>query len=135
MSDTRVFVGSCLCGELCFRASGLIDAGYCHCRLCQRSTGAPVLAFAGFPTSAFRYSKGTPAIYSSSLHGRREFCGNCGAQVAFRDTSVPERIDVNIASFDDPAAIEPVYHVWIGSRIPWFHIDDELPRYEDDGPT
>jgi hypothetical protein len=41
---------------------------------------------------------------------------------------------VNIASLDDPASIEPQYHIWTGSRVPWLHIDDELPRYADDGP-
>ena len=28
----------------------------------------------------------------------------------------------------------PEYHTWIDSRLPWFDIDDDLPRYADDGP-
>ena len=38
------------------------------------------------------------------------------------------------ARAEDPAAIEPQYHSWVGSRVPWLRIDDELPRYTDEGP-
>ena len=134
MTEERVFSGGCLCGRLHYEARDPIDAGYCHCRLCQRSSGAPVLAWASFQAAAFAYSAGEPASYSSSATGRRQFCASCGTQIAFCDTRTPTRIDVNIASLDEPAAIEPEYHIWIGSRLPWLHIVDDLPRYPDDGP-
>ncbi|MBW2275588.1 MAG: GFA family protein [Deltaproteobacteria bacterium] len=134
MTEERVFTGGCLCGELRYEARDPIDAGYCHCRLCQRSSGAPVLAWATFPTATFSQTKGEPATYSSSDAGRRDFCAGCGTQIAFRDTGTPERIDVNLGSLDDPAAIEPMYHIWLGSRIPWLEIADHLPRYTDEGP-
>lgn len=36
--------GGCLCGALRYALSGpSIDAGYCHCRFCQRASGAPVV--------------------------------------------------------------------------------------------
>ena len=134
MKELGVVVGGCLCGSLRYQARDAIDAGYCHCRLCQRSSGAPVLAWATFPTAAFAYIKGEPATYRSSEKGRREFCARCGTQIAFRDTETPTRVEVNIASLDDPAAIEPGYHIWVGSQVPWLHIADDLPRYVDGGP-
>ena len=84
--------------------------------------------------TSFSHAAGEPATYASSATGRRDFCASCGTQIAFRDTRTPDRIDVNIASLDDPAAIEPEYHIWVGSRIPWLQITDDLPRYEDEGP-
>jgi len=134
MTEEKVFIGGCFCGRLRYEARDPIDAGYCHCRLCQRSSGAPVLAWASFPTASFSFVKGEPESYRSSPAGLREFCASCGTQIAFRDTTSQTRIDVNIASLDDPASIEPEYHIWVGSRVPWFHIADDLPRYADAGP-
>jgi hypothetical protein len=134
MADAQIFEGGCLCGGLRYRASEPIDAGYCHCRLCQRSSGAPVLAWASFSAAAFSYTAGDPRTYSSSPTGRRDFCASCGTQIAFRSSQTPDRIDLNIATLDDPTAIEPEYHIWVGSRIPWLEISDDLPRYADEGP-
>jgi hypothetical protein len=129
-----LFVGGCLCGQLRYEASDLIDAGYCHCRLCQRSSGAPVLAWATLVNASFAYTAGQAAVHASSETGSREFCAQCGTQIAFRDTRSPDRVDVNIASFDEPAQVEPQYHIWVESKIPWFEIEDDLQRYEDEGP-
>jgi hypothetical protein len=134
MTKVKVFMGGCLCESLRYEAREPIEAGYCHCRLCQRSSGAPVLAWAAFATANFSFTKGEPSTYRSSAVGRRDFCSSCGTQIAFRDTRTPGRIDVNMGSLDDPAAIEPVYHTWTGSQVPWLEIADDLPRYTDDGP-
>jgi hypothetical protein len=126
--------GGCLCGALRYAAHGdPIDAGYCHCRTCQRSSGAPVLAWAAFPNGAFAYTKGSPATYRSSSRAAREFCGACGTQIAFREDGAT-RVDLNIGSLDHPSSIAPEYHIWTESRIPWFETVDELPRYPDAGP-
>ena len=38
-------LGGCLCGRIRYRVLHVpIDAGYCHCRLCQQSAGTPVQA-------------------------------------------------------------------------------------------
>jgi hypothetical protein len=87
-----------------------------------------------FPATSFAFAKGEPRSYRSSPTGLREFCSSCGTQIAFRGIETPTRIDVNIASLDDPASIEPEYHIWIDSRVPWLHIEDDLPRYPDEGP-
>lgn len=134
MTVKNIFIGGCLCGELRYEARNSIDAGYCHCRLCQRSSGAPVLAWVTFPIKNFSFIKAEPKSFASSPGAQRDFCGNCGTQIAFRSAATPQRIDVNIASLDDPASIEPEYHIWIESRVPWLHIQDDLPRYTDDGP-
>ncbi|HEX6636422.1 MAG TPA: hypothetical protein VF033_02095 [Steroidobacteraceae bacterium] len=35
--------GGCACGAVRYRlASAPFDAGYCHCEVCRRSSGAPV---------------------------------------------------------------------------------------------
>ena len=127
--------GGCLCEAIRFCADAdPVDAGYCHCKLCQRSTGAPVLAFASYPADSFTYTRGEPKCYPSSRHGRREFCAQCGTQIAYRDLEQTETVEVNVGSLDDCEKAEPRYHIWCDSSIRWFDTDDELPRFPGSHP-
>jgi hypothetical protein len=127
--------GSCLCGAIAYRISlPSVDAGYCHCRICQRASGAPVVAWVTVPVDGFAYDRGTPVAYRSSAHGQREFCGACGTPLVFRSARTPTTLDVTIASLVDPAAVAPEYHIWRQSRVPWFETADTLPRHADAGP-
>ena len=127
--------GGCLCGAVRYELAGtLVDAGYCHCRQCQRASGAPVVAWCPYPIAAFRYTSGVPAAHRSSARYQREFCGSCGTALVFRRQLDAELIDVTLASLDTPDAIAPQYHIWRMSRIAWFETSDALPRHEDAGP-
>ena len=129
------YEGGCLCGAIRYASRAApVATGYCHCRLCQRSSGAPVLAWGAFPISSFAYLSGDPSVYRSSSHGQREFCARCGSQLAYRESAGARSVDVNLATLDDPGALEPRSHLWTKSRIRWFEIADELPRFEDGGP-
>lgn len=134
MNETTL-TGGCLCGAIRYRLTApQIDAGYCHCRLCQRAAGAPVVAWATFPFDAFAMERGTPTLFASSPSAERGFCGHCGTPVHFNKRENPQRIDITIASLDDPDAIPLQYHIWMESRRPWLHIADDLARYDDNGP-
>jgi len=124
--------GGCLCGGVRYVARGALDAGYCHCRMCQRSSGAPAQSWVSFPREHFRYDKGSPAVYRSSPTAEREFCRECGSQLAFRDDRSPATIAVNSGTLDEPASVKPQLHIWTASRIPWFEVADQLPRYEEE---
>lgn len=133
MSPERT--GGCLCGALRFVASADPTAcGYCHCRLCRRSTGAPVLVWVTFPKDRFAYRSGTPARFASSDHGVREFCGACGTQIAFVSSREPAIVEVNVGAMDHPQHYVPQMHVHCESAIPWLRLADGLPRYEGSGP-
>lgn len=128
--------GSCLCGALQFESSGdPVDVGYCHCKMCQTLSGSAVLPWASFLVDDFSYIKGHPKVYRSSSHGQREFCADCGSQIAFRAVDRLKTVEINIGTLHDPAAVMPKYHIWCDSKIGWFEIDDDLPHYPDAGPT
>lgn len=127
-------LGGCLCGAIRYRVSATpIDAGYCHCRLCQLSSGAPVLAWLTVGVADFAYTLGEAAVFRSSAHSQREFCSACGTQLLFRRSISPKTVDVTTASLDEPASVLPQYHIWRQSRIAWFETDDALPRCDDAG--
>lgn len=126
--------GGCFCGGLRYRIAGEPrDAAYCHCRMCQRSVGAPVVAWGTWPAERFAWTKGEPHLLASSPHGERFFCRDCGTQLLFRDPTEPEAVDVNLVTLDDPARFPPTYHIWTDSHVAWFEIGDELPQYPEGG--
>jgi hypothetical protein len=127
--------GGCLCGKLRFRVVGAaLESGYCHCRMCQKNSGAPVVAWATFPTAGFSWLAGTPGLYASSAGAERLFCAGCGSYLVFQNAALPAEISVNSASFDEPGAFPPRMHIYEESRIPWFRTADELPCYKGSAP-
>jgi hypothetical protein len=125
--------GGCLCGGVRNRISAAPrSADYCHCRMCRRAAGAPLVARLTAANSAFAWTRGEPAVHRSSPAAERLFCRACGSQLALRDE--PDYLDVAIASLEDPAAVRPRYHIWTSSRIAWFDIADDLPRYPERRP-
>jgi len=131
--DGGPLTGGCACGAVRYRvAAGPRDVAYCHCRLCQKTSGAPTLAWASVPIESFAYTEGAPRVYRSSDWGERRFCGECGTQLEFRRSRGARSVDITLASLDDPEALRPAYHVWTASRISWFDTADDLPRHPDE---
>ena len=126
--------GGCLCGQLRYRVTAKpADAGYCHCRMCQRLSGAPAQVWARIRHDGFAYSQGAPNTYRSSDHGQREFCPTCGSQILFRSANDPDFVSINVPTLDEPNLIAPDCHVYVSSRLDWFRTDDELPEHEAGG--
>lgn len=138
--------GGCLCGAIRYRLARVpTDVGHCHCRICQRSTGAPLVTWATVPHGDLEILAGEPAWYRSSPAARRGFCPTCGSQLFFAfdaDATRPDlraeaidEIDVTVASLDDPDRCRPTRNIWVGSRRAFLHgFDERLPDWEDEGP-
>jgi len=132
--EGRKLEGGCLCGAIRYRLeSEPFEAGYCHCSICRRVAGAPVLAFATVPLADFVIT-GNPRRWRSSNFGERWFCTHCGTQLAMRVDHQPDTIDFTIASLDSPERVPPDFHIFFGSRIPWFDTRDNCPRHADFRP-
>ncbi len=126
--------GGCLCGKVRFRVTAsALDSGYCHCRMCQRNSGAPVVAWVTFPAASFSWIAGRPSTYASSARAERSFCATCGSYMVFASADSPGEISVNTASLDAPEAFPPRKHIFVESRVTWFQTRDDLPRHP--GPS
>ncbi|HTV51009.1 MAG TPA: GFA family protein [Steroidobacteraceae bacterium] len=126
--------GGCLCGAVRFSLSAAaIETGYCHCRMCQRNSGAPAIAWVSFPAASFSWTGGSAATYVSSPGVQRQFCAACGSYLVFRREDSGE-VSINTASLDEPASFAPRMHIFVESRIPWFRTADDLPQHIGYGP-
>jgi hypothetical protein len=41
-----------------------------------------------------------------------------------------DRVQVTLGSLDAPGQVSPQDHVWTVSQIPWFEVDDDVPKFE-----
>ncbi len=124
--------GGCLCGAVRYKvtAGEISESGYCHCRTCQKQSGAPVVAWFAVPPHRLHYLRGAPAEYRASSRATRAFCGACGTYLVFREDDPAATVSVNTASLDDPALVPPEFHIYTESRIGWFDTADQLPRHK-----
>jgi hypothetical protein len=123
--------GGCACGAVRYRlASAPFDAGYCHCELCRRSSGAPLLAFATVPLADFVVTQGAPRRRRSTSFGERGFCADCGTQLTMHVDHQPDTIDFTLGSLDQPDSVAPGFHIYFASRPAWFDVRDSLPRHD-----
>ena len=127
--------GQCVCGSVRFEITQeALGTGYCSCRICQRCTSAPVLAWVAFPTEAVKFSGDRPGYYRLSLIGEKGFCMKCGTHVVYRSIKpVPaDFLVIPTAALDDPENYAPTWHTGIESQMPWLQIHDDLPRLRSD---
>lgn len=123
--------GGCLCGQVRWRASGSpANVRVCHCRLCQRWTGAPFFARAVFLDSAIERC-GETTRWPTSPRIDRLSCARCGTPMFAEPKDAPPRLGVSLASLDDPQAIRPDCHIWASSKLDWVCLDDGLPQHRE----
>jgi hypothetical protein len=126
-----------MCGAVRYELrSEPFDCGWCHCRTCQLTSGAPAMVFASVPDGELVWTEGAGLVKSvrSSSFGHRSFCGECGTPFLMKVDHQPETVDFSVATLDDPAAIEPSFHIFWTSRIGWFRPADDLPRHDSFRP-
>ncbi len=132
----RILTGRCLCGAVRYECGQPVSpACFCHCESCRRASGAHVVAWATVPRLSFRVTLGTLRGYQSSAHTERQFCERCGTPVTYSNKSLPETIDITVATLDSPDTIEPVAHVWMSDALQWDRPQDAHPQYPDSGST
>lgn len=129
MSHQIEIEGHCLCGAVRWASSGKPTwSALCHCESCRRATSAPVVSYVGVLRDGFRWTGKAPASYASSPGISRLFCPTCGSPMAFVGEPYPNEVFLYSGTIDDPAGFAPDMHVHYAERLPWLHIEDDLPR-------
>ena len=126
--------GGCLCGAIRYSISAPVtELRACHCRNCQRASGAAGTVGAVVPQAAFRITQGKPKRYSAvadsgrTLH--RHFCPDCGSPLySFRE-QMPEMIVVRAGTLDESDGLKITANIWTRSARSWAHIDPASKQF------
>ncbi len=129
---TAAHKGRCQCGDVVFTVDVEPDmTTNCHCRMCQKASGAAYITWAEFRTATVRWSGVSPTWYASSAEAERGFCPTCGTPVAFRYNQGRD-IDLPCVLFDDPEVFPPQDEIWTDSRRSWVAEDPHLRQHAQD---
>lgn len=131
MSKAPSMTGGCDCGAIRYALSDEpFDADFCHCRTCQRTTGAPVSAWMDLRVEHVTWTTDTaPTLYASSSNIRRGFCARCGSALTYQSVSNSAYLTLAITSLDQPERAAPRYHIHTDSAVSWLALTDTLPRH------
>jgi hypothetical protein len=114
-----VLTGGCQCGAVRFAVtSAPTRVSICHCRMCQKATGAPFAAFADINKTDFAWTMGQPSFFRSSSIADRGYCSSCGTPLSFGRID-GERIEIMIGTFDHPDRVIPTRQFGTESRLGW----------------
>lgn len=121
--------GGCHCGTIRFRThTEPYWVGACYCIDCRKISGAPYLVFAGFNEGEVEILQGVPKHYASSEKVVRSFCEHCSSPFAYIYKESPHKPFIPVGLFDDPSSFELQEHIFVGQKLPWVHITDDLPQ-------
>ena len=100
MSDVIEARGSCLCGATRINVTGISrNAGACHCSMCRKWGGGPLLAVECGTDVSFEGEENI-SIFDSSEWAERGFCNKCGSHLFYRLKESKEYI-MPVGLFDD----------------------------------
>ncbi|HEX2138445.1 MAG TPA: GFA family protein [Woeseiaceae bacterium] len=124
--------GHCHCGAVRYEFEGEPNsAGYCHCSQCRRLTGSAFAPWCEVPSANLRWSHDDNLQkYNITERYVAWFCGACGAPLATTHSKEPGATSLLMGTLEDDSGIAPQYHIYTGSKAPWYEIRDSLPQYE-----
>ena len=132
--------GGCICGQVRYRlATGPMFVNCCHCRWCQRETGAAFAINAMIETDRVQVLSGRPVrVGTPSNSGLGQIivrCPNCHVAVWSHYAGAGERVAfIRVGTLDNPDSLPPDIHIFTESKQPWVVLPvgtPAVPEYYD----
>jgi len=127
------YSGSCLCGQVTFTCdSDPVLQFNCHCRDCQKSTGAAYVPVMFFKREELIVSGELTYFESRGGSGRRikrGFCKSCGAQMIGDVEIAAPFLAVRAGTLNDPTLYRPTADVYISQAAPWDCMNPDLAKF------
>lgn len=133
-----VLRGSCLCGATAYEVTPPIAPVYsCHCSRCRKARAAAHATNGFVDAAALRYTKGEELIRRYKLpeaeRFAQSFCSRCGSGMPH--AGVKEgKVTIPMSSLDDDPGRGVDCHIFVGSKAPWYEVEDGLPQNEEYPP-
>jgi len=96
--------------------------GICHCRHCQKQSGAPFSVVWAVAESAFAATGAIAQYADSGDSGQavyRQFCGACGSPIRSLAAAMPGVCFVKAGTLDAPGRFAPTFEVYCARGWPW----------------
>lgn len=121
MKKLKKYEGGCLCGAVRFVAEAPPEFPHlCSCKMCQKWSGAPSVAWVEFPLDAFRWTGVEPRYFRSSEKTQRGNCPVCGSAICAVDDGY-ENISIVVGALDRPNMVVPdERHSYRSSKPRWW---------------
>jgi hypothetical protein len=128
-------LGSCLCGEVAFEIEGAPLRAYnCHCSRCRRGRSSAHATNVFYAADDFRWTRGENNVAAYKVPEAKRFavafCRRCGGALPRLSTELKGAI-VPAGSLDSYPGMQPLAHIFVGSKADWFDITDRLPQYAE----
>lgn len=132
--------GGCTCGNVRFRmASTPLYVHCCHCRWCQRETGAAFALNALVESDRVRIVSGRPEVtsmHTESSKGQAIWrCPDCRVALWSHYAGFGDKVSfVRVGTLDQADRLLPDIHIFTESKQPWVIIPAEhasVERYYD----
>ncbi len=129
--------GGCTCRAVRYR---LLDAPMfvhcCHCRWCQRETGASFALNAMIEADRVELIAGAPIVVDTpSASGRGQKiarCAQCHVAVWSNYSGAGPAVRfVRVGSLDEPDRLPPDIHIFTASKQPWIVLPAGTPAVEE----
>jgi len=129
--------GHCTCGAVRYRMTGKpLFVHCCHCRWCQRESGASFALNAMIEADRVELLAGTPEIVntpSSSGKGQKiSRCPVCKVALWSNYAGSGEAVRfVRVGTLDQPDQLPPDIHIFTASKQPWVALPAGVPAMEE----
>lgn len=129
--------GGCTCGEVRYRMSSKpMFVHCCHCRWCQRETGASFALNALIEGDRVSLLKGEVDVVdtpSNSGKGQKiTRCPKCRIALWSNYAGAGDAIRfVRVGTLDEPDRLPPDIHIFTSSKQPWVVLPPGIPAMEE----
>lgn len=136
--DDRAMEGGCACGAVRYRMAGApMFVHCCHCRWCQRESGAAFALNAMIEADRVVLLEGAPSIVPtpSASGGGQAFarCPDCRVALWSNYAGAGDAVRfVRVGTLDQPDRLPPDIHIHTASKQPWVVIPEgavAVPEY------
>ncbi|HEY9068333.1 MAG TPA: GFA family protein [Burkholderiaceae bacterium] len=121
----ETYEGHCTCGRVRYRmASRPLFVHCCHCRWCQRETGASFALNAMIESDRVELLQGdVEVVVTPSLSGKGQKivrCPHCRVAVWSHYAGAGDAVRfVRVGTLDEPDRLPPDVHIFTASKQPW----------------
>ena len=129
--------GGCTCGAVRYRmTSRPMFVNCCHCRWCQRETGASFALNAMIEADRVALLNGTPEVVktpSQSGKGQKiTRCPECRIALWSNYAGAGDAVRfIRVGTLDEPDRLPPDVHIFTASKQPWVVLPPDILAFDE----